>query len=298
MYAPLVVFGYKRKEHIMQTLQALNVNYLAESTQLYIFLDGAKGEEKKEVDGVREYVEEFSGNNNFEDVIVIKSEKNNGLAKSIINGVSEVVDRFGKVIVVEDDLVTTKNFLQFMNESLDFYRDDDRVGMIEGYSLPLKRLKHYRHDVYLNKRGGSWGWATWKDRWEMADWGADSYKRYISSKALQKKFIQGGTDLPHMLDLQMSGKIDSWAIRWCLTMSLHDWMTICPKYSMVQNRGMDGTGEHCAPTHDYDVEIEERTYKLEPVEPDRLILKEIFKKSDIRYRARVVKSIKARLNLL
>lgn len=298
MYAPLIVFGYKRKEHIKQTLQALNENYLADHTKLYIFLDGARGEEKEAVDSVGQYIDEFVANSRFANIIVKKSEENKGLANSIIDGVSEVIKIFGKVIVVEDDLLTSKNFLQFMNEALNFYQKDSQVGMIEGYSLPLRNLSHYTHDVYLSKRGGSWGWATWKDRWDMADWELNNYKQYLSSKKLQRQFSSGGTDLPYMLNLQVNGKLDSWAIRWCLTMCIYNWMTICPKYSMVKNCGMDGTGENCVETHDYDVQLNERIYKLEFVKPDRHIIKEIYKKMDIGYWARVKKSIKNRISFI
>ncbi len=296
MYSPLVVFGYKRKNHIMNTLEALNANYLADQTNLYIFLDGAKGDEQKEVDSVRKYVSEFAASSRFANIEIIKSKKNKGLANSIISGVSYIIEKFGKIIVVEDDLITTKNFLNFMNDALDFYHNDNRIGMIEGYSFPSKIFDCYKHDIYLSKRGGSWGWATWKDRWDLADWDLNNYKQYLTSKTLQKNFLQGGTDLPYMLDLQVKGKLDSWAIRWCLTMSFQNWMTVRPKYSMIKNCGMDGSGEHCAPTHDYDFNLEEKPFRLEFVEPDKRIIKEIYKKSDIRYLARVCKSIKARIN--
>jgi hypothetical protein len=299
MQAPLIVFGYKRKEHIKNTLKALNNNYLAGSTKLYIFLDGARNvDEQADVEAVQNYVSNFSTNCNFQEVIIKKSEQNIGLANSIINGVSSIIEKYDKVIVVEDDLITTRNFLQFMNDALDFYQHDNKIGMIEGYSLPLKSLKLYTHDIYLSKRGGSWGWATWKDRWNKAEWELENYKKHLASKKLQKKLAQGGTDLPYMLNLQANGKLNSWAIRWCLTMSLHNWLTICPKYSMVQNCGMDNSGENCSETHDYDVEIEEKPYKLEFVEIDKRIIKEIYQKMDVRYFARIIKSIKFRFNLL
>lgn len=202
MYSPLVVFGYKRKNHIMNTLEALNANYLADQTNLYIFLDGAKGDEQKEVDSVRKYVSEFAASSRFANIEIIKSKKNKGLANSIISGVSYIIEKFGKIIVVEDDLITTKNFLNFMNDALDFYHNDNRIGMIEGYSFPSKIFDCYKHDIYLSKRGGSWGWATWKDRWNKAEWELENYKKHLASKKLQKKLAQGGTDLPYMLNLQ------------------------------------------------------------------------------------------------
>ncbi|MDI6716137.1 MAG: glycosyltransferase [Actinomycetota bacterium] len=174
--APVVLFVYKRLYHAQQTVKFLQKNDLAEQSELYIYSDGPKHEHDIEkVKEVRAYLKTISG---FKTITVIEREKNLGLANSIITGVTEVIDKFGKVIVMEDDLLCSRNFLSFMNKALDHYKDDKRIFSVTGLNYPIKIPESYKHDVYLAYRESSWGWGTWKDRWDKTDWQVEVIKSY------------------------------------------------------------------------------------------------------------------------
>lgn len=243
-YAPVVLFTYNRLDVTVETLRRLSENILSTDTDVFIFSDGYKGDnDKDKVLSVREYLAKFKEDNVFHHVEVREASTNKGLAKSIIDGVSEIISIYGRVIVLEDDLYTTEDFLQYMNGALDYYSNDEKVWSIAGYGYDLKSLENYPSDVYLSYRGSSWGWATWKDRWDSVDWAVSSYgsRRYYLKEKV--KFARGGNDLPSMLKAQMNGKIDSWAVRWCFSQSLQDKYTVYPKNSKIENHGF-GTGTH------------------------------------------------------
>lgn len=257
VYAPVVVFAYKRADKLKQCLEALGKNKLAEKTDLYIFSDGSKGEtDVTEVEAVRAYIKEFVQGASFQSVQVIESEKNKGLANSIISGVSYVIERHGKVIVVEDDLVVSEDFIFYMNKALDFYGVYPEYGSISGYTLPIRALKKYDKDVYVLRKGDCWGWATWKDRWENVDWQVETYKKYCKDRKARKEFNKLQNSLDDMLALQMEGKIDSWAVRWCYHLFTHHLLTVYPTKSRVVNIGVDGSGTHCTATDIYDADME------------------------------------------
>lgn len=182
--APIVLFTYKRLNTLKQTIESLQQNYLATESDLYIFSDAAKGiEDKESVDSVRNYIKTIKG---FKSVTITESEVNKGLATSIIEGVSQILKTHETVIVLEDDLVSTNNFLDFMNESLTKYEDETAIFSISGFSFNLNLEKKYFYDVYFLNRGWSWGWATWRDRWEKVDWKIKDYSEFIKNKKAQK----------------------------------------------------------------------------------------------------------------
>ena len=164
---------------------------------------------------VRQYIDSIIPDSLFKSVTIIKAESNRGLANSVINGVSEIINRFGRVIVVEDDLVTTPDFLSYMNRALDFYRDDPKIWSISGYSFKMKIPKSYKHDIFLSYRASSWGYATWADRWNTVDWELKDYQQFSKDWKMQHVLNRGGRDLSLMVHDQVEGRIDSWAIRWC-----------------------------------------------------------------------------------
>lgn len=269
MIAPLIVFAYNRAIHLEKTLTKLNENTLADKTKLYIYADGSKNaEDEAKVQEVHKYLDNFKENNNFLEVEIIKAPKNQGLANSVIKGVSEVINKHGRIIVVEDDLITTKDFLSYMNESLDFYKDNNKIWSITGYTPPLKELENYEHDVYLGYRASSHGWAMWKDRWDLVDWEVSDYGEFKNNHKMQQEFNICGPNVTKMLDSQMQGKIDSWAVRWCYSAIKHNMLTVFPKYSKIFNNGMDGSGRHCGKDTLFDVEIYEKKLQLQNVELD------------------------------
>ncbi len=244
--APLVLFVYNRLDTTKKTIENLKKNTLAKDTDLFIFSDAAKNDSGKEkVQNVRDYIHKITG---FRSIKIVEAEKNKGLANSVITGVTDIIVKYGKVIVVEDDLLTAPQFLQFMNDALEFYKEDRRIWSISGYQYPIKMPAKYNETVYASYRASSWGWATWLDRWESIDWLIGDYKKYRYNPIRILSFCKGGTDLDKMLRYQMQGKLDSWAIRWCYNQSRQNKYTIYPVKSLVDNIGTDGSGTHCDPT--------------------------------------------------
>ncbi len=233
MLSPIILFTYRRIPK--ETIESLLKNKEARESKLFIFSDGYKNEiDKNDVLDVRKYLQTIKG---FKNITIIEREKNLGLAKNIIDGVTEIINKYGKVIVLEDDLIVSSNFLEYMNEALEFYKDDDKIWSISGYTPSLKCLESYDKDVYLSLRANSWGWATCKDRWNTIDWEIKDWKKFKKDKKAIKEFNKGGNDMFRMLELQMFGKIDSWAIRWCYNQFKQNKYTIFPKYSKVYNNG-------------------------------------------------------------
>jgi hypothetical protein len=274
--APVVVFVYNRPEHTKKIIESLASNYFARETDVFIYSDAAKNDNQNEfVKAARKYIDTLPESNYFNKVEIIKAYKNKGLANSIINGVSEIIEEYDRVIVIEDDLVTSKDFLQYMNDALKFYKNNESIWSISGYNLPIIIPAYYKHDVYLSYRGCSWGWATWKDRWNKVDWNVKDYNTFKKSRVLRGKLNRGGRDMANMLDLQMEGKIDSWAIRWCYSQSKLGMFTVYPVRSRIKNIGLDGSGTHSSITTYYEADFNENNTEcnFEDVEINRKIAK-------------------------
>lgn len=233
--APIIIFAYRRV--IDKTIESLSSNALAAESNLYIFSDGNKDDsDVKDVEEVREYLHTIKG---FNSITIIESPKNKGLANSIIDGVSSVMDKYGRVVVLEDDLIVSSDFLQYMNDALNFYENDEKVWSISGYGPNLPCLDAYPDDLYLSPRGSSWGWASWQNRWSKVDWGIKDFDSLKQDKSLQNKFNLAGNDMYKMLELQMLGVIDSWFIRNFYTQFKHAGYTIYPKRSKIINDGFN-----------------------------------------------------------
>ena len=258
--APVVIFTFNRLEHTKKTIESLKLNILANNTELFIFNDGPRNEiESIKVNEVRQYIKDIDG---FKSVKIIESKHNKGLAKSVIDGVNEIINEHGKVIVLEDDLVTSKYFLQYMNEALDIYKKRNDIWSISGYTPNIRIPDNYKDEVYLIRRGASWGWATWEDRWELNDWEIKDYDKFKRNKKLKKAFNEAGSDMSPMLNDQMEGRINSWAIRWVFNQFKRDMWTVYPTKSLVKNIGNDLSGTHSPITNKYDVELYENVIKL------------------------------------
>jgi hypothetical protein len=240
--APVALFVYNRPEHTRRTVEALRANDLAHESNLYVFADGAKNEPASAaVEAVRKFIRTIDG---FRSVTIFERDQNFGLANSVIAGVTRMCDEHGRVIVMEDDLLTTPDFLLFINRALEHYADVPKVFSVSGFNFAVTSPPGYPFDTFLAYRSSSWGWGTWKDRWSKADWSVSDYCRFHSDKQIQRMFNRGGEDLSRMLAWQMSGKIDSWAIRWAYAHFKHDAVTVLPMVSKVLNIGMDGSGVH------------------------------------------------------
>lgn len=247
--APVILFVYNRPEHTRKTIDALKKNLLAQDTELFIFSDAAKNDaERKNVEKVRKYIKTLDG---FKSIAIIEREENFGLAKSILSGVTEIINQYGKIIVLEDDLITSTVFLNYMNYYLNYYKNEQKVFSITGFNYPeflLDVPDGYPYSIYFGYRCMSWSWATWINRWNKVDWEVKDYDKFIKDKKLQKHFNRGGADLTDMMRSQIEGKIDSWAIRWCYAHFKNNAYCVYPVKSLVNNIGFDKTGVHCGKT--------------------------------------------------
>ena len=244
--APVILFTYNRLEETEQTIEALKKNFLAPKSELFIFSDGPKNHETKDkVKIVRDYIKSIDG---FKKITIFESKTNEGLANSIIKGVTKVVNEYGKVIVLEDDLLTTPNFLDFMNQALDFYQKNKKIISISGYTMSLPSLKNSSKDFYFGYRASSWGWGVWKDRWKVIDWDVNDYHNFIKDKQAVRDFKKGGSDMPRMLSKQIEGKIDSWAIKFCYHQFKNKMLTLFPTISKLESIGFSKDATHTSGT--------------------------------------------------
>lgn len=241
--APIILFAFNRPDALKNTVESLLLNQEAKDSELFIFVDGAresKPGESGKVKAVQEYVKSISGFKNTEYTF---SGINKGLGNSIIQGVTRIINQYGKAIVLEDDLVFASNFLAFMNEGLDKYENDGKVFSICGYTNKVKVPKDYPYDAYFCTRSSSWGWATWVDRWNSVDWELKDWEQYART---EKRFnAWGGSDCFGMLRSVKEGLGNSWAIRFCFAQFLQDKLSLFPIVSKVKNDGFDGDGTNC-----------------------------------------------------
>lgn len=261
MLAPIALFAYNRPDHLKLTIEALQANILAQESELFIFCDGAKNSQNEEkVNQVRSYARSVSG---FKKVTVFEKEKNFGLAESIISGVTEIVNKFDRAIVLEDDLVTSPHFLEFMNEALDLYENDAEVASIHGYVYPVKNKLP---ETFFIRGADCWGWATWKRAWDLFERNGTKLLAELKEKNLTKLFDFNGTyPYVRMLEDQIAGKNNSWAIRWYASAFLANKLTLYPGQSLVHNIGNDGSGTHCAAISIFDAKLSKTKISLEKI---------------------------------
>ena len=245
--APITLFVYNRLWHIQQTIGALQKNVLAKQSEIFIFSDGPRSEEdKKKVRDVRNYIHTIDG---FKKIKIRERKKNHGLAESIIAGVTEIVNKYGKIIVLEDDLFVSKGFLKFMNESLMLFENNRRVGVVSGYVFPLNQ---YPKTPFFLIGGNCWGWGTWKRAWSLFEKDPSTILSYIGENNSSNEFDFNGY-AGYIDSLKTMGKktTKTWAILWYGTLFINHLLGYHPNYSLVQNIGFDGTGLHSGVTTIY-----------------------------------------------
>lgn len=251
MLAPIILFVYNRPWHTKQTLEALIANNLAKDSELFIYADGAKNPNDKEqlakIQEVRDYLhhilESNAKNKHFRQITYIEREQNFGLADSIINGVSEVIRSHGKAIILEDDIVTSPVFLEYMNAGLDRYADESKVWSISAWGYPID--SEGLGDCYFWRIFHCWGWASWADRWQYfkrdMQWAMDNF----SKEDIKYINIDGATNCFIQLINNYKGKIKTWAIFNYLISYKHGALNLCPSTPYVRQIGFDGSGVHC-----------------------------------------------------
>jgi hypothetical protein len=256
MLSPIVLFVYNRPDHTQKTLDALAQNELAKDSILYVFCDGAKPNSSQnqieKINETREIIKKQK--TDFKEVIITEQTQNLGLADSILSGVSQIITKYGKVIVLEDDIVTSKGFLRFMNESLEFYKEEEKVMHISGYMFPADLENAVPNDdqTFFYRSTSCWGWATWQRAWQNINTDTDFLLSELQSKILLNEFDFDGTyQFSKQLELNITGKIKTWAVKWYASVFLKGGLCLHPKHSLVQNIGTDSTGNTSPTTNHF-----------------------------------------------
>ncbi len=262
--APIVLFVYNRPRHTEQTLMALSENELAADSLLYIYADGFQEngteEDALKVEQVRRCIASQQG---FAEVKLIFREKNLGLAQNIIQGITEVVNRHGKVIVLEDDLLTSPGFLKYMNEALDFYAQEECVMHINAYMYPIG--KHFPETFFYNVIS-SWGWGTWERAWKyFRPDAAALWSELDQQEKLYHFDLNGSNTFVRHLERNITGEIDTWAIKWLASVYLKEGFCLCPRQSLIQNIGFDGSGTHSNTIKMHDISQLAKEISIKPI---------------------------------
>lgn len=263
--APIALFVFNRPQHTKRVLCSLSMNEEARRSDLFVFCDGPRDDrEAPDVNEVRRIVRSTGS---FRSVTFVERERNMGLARSVIEGVTTVIREHKRVIVLEDDVVTSKNFLRYMNDALEFYESSPKVFCVSGYSFPVDVKGQNGGDVYGYFRACSWGWGTWADRWESVDWDLKDYGKLLKSKDVQKLFHRGGSDLTRQLRLSVEGKRDSWFMRFQFSCSMQEKLCVYPVLPKAKNIGTDGTGANFMHrTQRFEVDVDPTNSKTKLVE--------------------------------
>ena len=262
--APIVLFVYKRLDHLRKTIKALQNNELANESELFIYSDAGNNiNSQNKVNEVRNYIQDIEG---FKKVTIFQRKKNLGLANSIIKGVTDVINDFGKVIVLEDDLVTSKYFLRYMNDALNIYKKKREVWEVGGYVYPIT-YKH-KKDFFFAQYTTSWGWATWSDRWKHFDKDPKKLIDTFDNEKIKRFNIDDSENLWEQVVRNAKGELSSWAVFWYAVVFLNSGVTIYPRISMIRNIGHDGTGMNSKMSNFFDTNIaqERLNISLEDIE--------------------------------
>lgn len=282
-FAPIILFVYNRPLYTRQTIEALLLNKEASESDLFIYSDAAKNSESTQsVIATRDYIRKIKG---FKSITIIERAYNWGLANNLIDGITTIINKYGKAIIVEDDIVTSPFFLQFMNEGLERYKDDIRVATIHGYMMNLQDSDTLP-SAFFSTWHGCWGWATWKENWTLFNADSEYLLKEIFKRNLQSLFdINDSTRKTAMLKAQCLKEIDSWAVRWCASNILENRLCLHPSKSFVKQIGFDGAGTHCKKSNVYDVELNEfpmNWEKVQKVIEENLIAQKIIHDFNVR----------------
>lgn len=239
MPAPIVIFAFNRPEALKNLIDSLSKNPEYEKSTKYVFVDGSRNaQDIPKVKQVIALAKEITTN-------VFVSNSNKGLAKSIIEGISRVLQIHDRVIVLEDDLICMPGFLHYMNGGLDFFANDSRIISICGYGLKIQRPENYIANVYFSNRSSSWGWATWRNRWQRVDWEIKDWQVLSRNRKMQRDFNRAGSDMYGMLRDYMRGRNQSWAIRFCYNQHRRGMFSVHPFCSLVTNEGFGSSATNC-----------------------------------------------------
>lgn len=234
-HAPIAIFTFKRLNYLKILINSLKSNALSKHSVVFIFSDGWKCDsEKEDVLNVRKYIAKISG---FKKVFIILRPNNFGLSKNIIDGISYVLKKNKKIIILEDDLELSNKFLKYINTALDIYKYDKKVASIHGWSFPIN-FKKDTPDYFFIRGADCWGWGTWKRAWKKFNPDGNDLLKKIKNQNYEKLFnFNNSFNYTKMLEDQVKGRNNSWAIRWHASMFLENMFTLYPKTSLVKNNG-------------------------------------------------------------
>ena len=250
--APVVLFTYNRLEHTEKTIVALQQNMYAAESELYIYSDGPKNNAAKEsVEAVRAFLHQVDG---FKMVHIVEREKNWGLAENIIDGVTDIVNKYGKIIVLEDDIVTAKYFLKYMNDALEVYKDETRVMEINGYAC--ENMDKNLPQAFFVEGADCWGWATWARAWKYFQREPEKVRDSFTQEDIFHFDMEGAhTGYWEQIIANCKGSLYTWAIFWHAAIFKANGLSLMPRDSFVKNEGFDGTGEHCGESNVYNATL-------------------------------------------
>lgn len=241
--SPIVLFVYNRPWHTKQTLEALAKNRLADQSHLFIYSDGLKnGTTDTDKENIAQVKKLIRSKQWCKEVEIIERERNWGLADNIVDGVTSVVNKFGKVVVLEDDIVTSVGFLQYMNDALNLYENEDKVMHVSGYMFPVKENLP---ETFFYNTASCWGWGTWERAWSKLIMDTNLLLDEIQRQDRKNEFDHNQDNLfSRQLMLNKERKIKTWAIFWYASVFINRGLCLHPFPSLVQNIGHDGSGVH------------------------------------------------------
>lgn len=241
--APVALIVYKRPEHTRRTLDSLAANPGAAETDLIVFSDGPRSiADAAAVAATRQVVADAQG---FKSVEIVERSSNIGLADNVVDGVTQVMNRFGRAIVLEDDIETSPGFLDYMNAALETYRDESRVWHISGWNYPIS--SEGLDDYFFWQVMNCWGWASWADRWQHYDRDPHRLNSEWSAEKVDSFNLGGGYDFFSQIERNAVGNLRTWAVFWYATIFEAGGLCLNPTVSYVRNIGLDGSGENCGP---------------------------------------------------
>ena len=255
--APIGLSAYARLDHLKQNIAALKNNYAAAKSHLYIFSDGPKDGDHEKVSSVRNYLRKIDG---FKKIELVERKQNSRIMNNR-NGIKDLLDRYGKIIFLEEDIVTAPGFLDFMNNALNVYANDERIFSITGYTPPINATKFSNEDVFFLPRFNAWGFGIWKDRFQSIRYFDRNELRNIFKKIAMRKYISEyvGEDVLLMLQYESENVIDALDVKAIFQQILTRRLTVYPRISLTRNIGHDGSGLHCDITDKYDTPLWEKT---------------------------------------
>ena len=278
--APIGLSVYSRLEHLKQTVEALRQNELASESELYIFSDAPKPGDENKVQAVRDYLKTING---FKTVHILERKENNRV-KNNRDGMRLLLNQCGKMIFLEEDIVTAPAFLRFMNQALEYYRNDPRIFAINGYTPPIRIPRYYNKQVMLLPRFAAWGFAIWKERFDeiIFDVTPDMFNELYQDKVKLKAYCCGGDDIIRQLHSAAIGRTDALDVKTDYTMFVKGRKyVLCPLKALTHSIGCDGSGEHwkfSTDKHNVELDTESKVFKFNTdVQPDRRIMKQMRK---------------------